>query len=270
MVSIFTTITDPERRGDHYLESIHNYLQFADQVVIIDGSEKPHKFSDKRIKVVHYPWPKEFHWKHISEAFQKGYDESDGDWVFHMDLDYFFHPNYFDRMHNILQIAGNTPAFSFLKYQFIMPDRFQLKSRLVLAVNKGVYGDRIKFDGGGEMDLCQPSLDGKYIDPGEIAEMRVPFFNYEKTTKTKAQVMEDCGRMDRAYYKQFGEYQLSKDGTDESAFEGYIKMLKGRLAKPHKTLKLTDHPIEMQIIIKGLTKDQLGYSLFGEEVNKYV
>lgn len=270
MITTFTTITDPERRGDHWKESIQNYCDFADQVVIVDGSETPHKFDNPKIKVVHQLWPKEFHWLDISRAFQRGYDEADGYWVIHMDLDWLFHEKDFTTIRQTLHYRRHEPALSFWKFQFILPDRYQLKSRLVLAVNKKEYGNRIKFDGGGEQDLCQPSLDGKYLAPGDVEEARIPFYNYEKMTKTKAQITEDSGRMDRAYFKQFGEYQLSKDGSDESAYEGYMQMIKGRYSKPQKEIDIDSHPLVIQETIKNLTPDQLGYSLFGEEENKYV
>ena len=270
MLTIFTTITDPERRGDHWHESIQNYCELADQVVVVDGSEVPHSFDDPKIKVVHQIWPKEFHWLDISRAFQRGYDEADGDWVIHMDLDWLFHERDFETIKQTLHYRRHEPALSFWKFQFILPDRYQLKSRLVLAVNKKEYGDRIKFDGGGEQDLCQPSLDGKYLSPGDVEEARIPFYNYEKMTKTKAQIAEDSGRMDRAYYKQFGRYQLSQDGTDEQAFNGYMHMVTGRFNKPQKEIDLDSHPQVIQDTIKNLTSDQLGYSLFGERKNNYV
>jgi len=40
-ISIFTTITDPEARQDPYLEAIENYLDFADEVVVVDGNPNP-------------------------------------------------------------------------------------------------------------------------------------------------------------------------------------------------------------------------------------
>lgn len=246
-LSIFTTQTRALERGDNIKDALRCYNDLADEVVVVDGEET---------------WPQEFSWKCIAEHFQRGYDRSTGDWVIHMDLDFIFHPNDFVKIRDFLNRNSSWPAVSFLKYQFIMPDRYNIKSRLVLAVNKKRFGNRIKFDGGGTGDLCQPSFDGIYIKPNDALESKMAFYNYEKLWKTKEQIKQDCGRMDRAYYREFGVYQLG-DGTDESAYDGWIKMVLGRYAKPAKEIQLDQHPIYVQEAIKNLREDQWGYSGFG-------
>jgi glycosyltransferase involved in cell wall biosynthesis len=131
-----------------------------------------------------------------------------------------------------LEDYPNSPAVSFYKWQFILPDRYNLKSRLVLAVNKAKFGDRIKFNGGG--DLCQPTLDGKDLDLNEIPQSGVPFYNYEKMTKTKAQIRSDAERMENAYQQRFGRDLYSYDKRD--AYQGLIDMMVGRFNKPQKQI----------------------------------
>ncbi len=272
--SVFTTATDPILRGDLWHESIDCYEALADEVVVVNGGGilPLRGFSDHlNIKVVQSPWNHEFSWKFIAEQFQRGYDACTGDWVIRADLDMIFHENDYFAIRKACEENNEAPGLSFLKRQFILPDRFNLKSRLIIAVNKGRYGDRIKFDGGGESDLCAPSVDGKYMAPGTAPETYIPFWNYEKIIKTKSQITEDSGRMDRAYHKQFGKYQLSKDGSDESAFEGYMRMVTGRFSKPNEHVKLEDHPRVMWDVIRGLNPEQFGYSglsVLGE--NDYV
>lgn len=246
-LGIFTTITDPKRRGDNVDEALACYRDLADVVTVIDGAKS---------------WPQEFDWLEIQRHFQKGYEECDADWVIHMDLDFFFHENNFSDIRTALEEAEGEPAMAFLKWQFILPDRYNLKSRLILAVNKKEFGDRVKFDGGGESDLCQPSFDGKYITPDDVKKARIPFFNYEKLTKTKEQIMDDVGRMDRAYYRTFGRYQYGQ-GDNESAYEGWYYMVKGRFAKPSAKINLSSHPKYVQDLIKNLTPEQWGYNGFG-------
>lgn len=268
-ISIFTTVTAPYVRGDLFDESLNCYNALADEVIIVDG--KPTADSDymwqlkerKKTKVIFHKWPKEFDWPLIGEQFQRGYEAATGDWVIHADLDFIFHEKDFAAIRKAFEENSKQPALSFWKYQFILPDRYNLKSRLVIAVNKKVYGDRIRFDSGG--DLCQPSLDGEEIKPDYVNEARVPFYNYEKMTKTADQIMEDCGRMDRAYHRHFKSWQLCDDnsGSDESCFNGYIKLLRGRFNKPCEHIKLRDHPIFVQETIAGLRKNQFGFNGFG-------
>lgn len=244
-VGIFTTLTDPGRRGDHYEESIACYEAFADKLVIVDG---------------HDTWPQEFEWPLIGQHFQWGYEKCDTDWVIHMDLDFLFHERDFARIRQSLKDYPNSPAVSFYKWQFILPDRYNLKSRLILAVNKKKFGDRIRFNGGG--DGCQPTLDGKDLDINEIPQSGVPFYNYEKLLKSASQIADDVGRMDRAHFITFGSYMYGK-GTDMSAYDGWLQMVKGRFSKPSKQIELEDHPKFIKETIRNLEPENFGYSGFG-------
>lgn len=255
-IGAFITKTRPEERGDLFDQCYKMATDCFDTVSVIDGK---------------FTWPKEFTWTVIADHFQKGYEACEADWVIHLDTDFIFHEQDFDNIRNALDKHRNAPALSFWKYQFILPDRYNLKSRLVLAVNKAKFGDRIKFDGGGESDLCQPSLDGKYLSPDDVPEAKVAFYNYEKILKTKEQLMDDQGRMDRAWERHFGKYQLSEDGTDEKAYEAWVRMAVGRFNKPQQHIKLEEHPKYMQETIKGLKPENWGYNGHNNLVeNQYV
>lgn len=265
-LSIFTTagyngITDQSLRHVNFENAMDCYTDLADEVILMNGA--PDSFLigyREKLKVLDHDWHQEFDWPFIGQQFQRGYEAATGDWVIHADLDFIFHERDFKAIREVMEKHPNQPALSFWKYQFILPDRYNLKSRLVIAVNKGVYGDRIKFDSGG--DLCQPSLDGEEIKPDFVQEARIPFYNYEKMAKTSDEIMADCGRMDRAYNRHFNDWQLSTDGTgtDESCFDGYIKLLKGRFKKPSEHIKIDDHPKYMQRTIRLLSPDQFGYN----------
>lgn len=246
----FITITNPIKRGDLYNECIEMANNLFDEVTIVDGKDT---------------WPKEFSWELIGQHFQKGYEQCEADFIVHLDTDYIFHERDFRAIRMACENNKDAPALSFWKYQFILPDRYNLKSRLVLAVNKGKYGDRIRFDSGG--DLCQPSLDGEYINPDSIPEARIPFYNYEKIIKTEAQVRDDVERMARAWHRYFGNWHL---GTTKTAYSEWLNMQVGRFKKPQEFVALDNHPKIMQDVIKELTPEQWGYSGFGHlGVNQY-
>ena len=271
-ISIFTTISWPLERGDDVTDALRCYEELADELVIVNGGSKynyiigAHPICD--IKLIDSKWPYEFDWPFIGEQFQRGYEACTGDWILHCDIDWIFHQKDFGKIRQAFKDFPNQPALSFYKWQFLVPDKYNLKSRLVIAVNKGVYGDRIKFNGGG--DLCQPTLDGRQLTVEETTQAEVPFYNYEKLTKTKEQIVDDVGRMDRAYFKHFGEYQYGNDGTNETAYGGWLRMMQGRLTKPHKAIPLSDHPQYIQETLKNLKPDQWGYSGFGSiERNDY-
>lgn len=265
-ISVFTTTTNPTVRGDNWQDAIRCYADLADEVIIINGGEDlgvNAGFVLNNIKIIQSDWPKEFDWPLIGQQFQRGYEAATGDWVIHADLDFIFHEKDFDKIRRAFTDNPNQPALTFWKHQFILPDRYNLKSRLVIAVNKKVYGDRIRFDSGG--DLCQPSLDGEQIKSDFVAEARVAIYNYEKMTKTSDQIMDDCGRMDRAYRRHFKAWQLSADGSgsDESCFDGYIQLMIGRLKKPSEHIKLSEHPKYVRDTIRNLNPEEFGYNGFG-------
>lgn len=256
-LSIFTTVTNPFIRGDNHWDALKCYRELADEVVLVEGSAPPSEWSG--VKQIDYEWQQEFSWEFIGQQFQRGYEACTGDWVIHADLDFIFHEQDFGSIRAALNENSGAPALSFYKHQFILPDRYNLKSRLVLAVNKRKYGDRIRFDSGG--DLCQPSLDGEELKPDMVPEARVPFYNYEKLTKNPAQIRDDAERMQRAYQRRFGRTLYSHDGRD--AYEGLLDMMCGRFNKPQKEIALEDHPIFVQETIRNLTPDQWGYRGFG-------
>lgn len=275
-LSIFTTVTRPTMRGDLFNEAFNCYEELADEVVVIDGDEIGYEVDRETIRGKHkkirwiekadYRWPDEFRWDLIGRQFQRGFEACTGDWVIHADLDFIWHENDFEAIRQACYDNRNKPAFAMLKRQFVLPDRFNVKSRLVTAVNKARYGDYIKFNSGG--DLCQPSLDGKYLAPKDVSQTSIPIWNYDKILKTKEQITNDVGRMARAWERYFGEAKLGY--TDEEAYNEWYKMMKGRYSKPHEFVPLKDHPKFMQNTIRNLTEDQFGYSGFGIGKVEYV
>lgn len=268
-ISIFTTITNPVARRDMWAEALISY-NFADEIIIVNGGVELVNVPspENKYKGVVNPWPKEFSWEFIGQQFQRGYEAATGDWVIHADLDFVFHEDDYAAIRQAFENNPEAPALSFWKYQFISPNKYSLKSRLVIAVNKGKYGDRIRFDSGG--DLCQPSLDGVELRPDQVPEARIPFYNYEKVLKTEAQIKDDVGRMARAWQRHFGEYKLGGP-DDESAYKEWLKMTVGRYQKPQEEVSLSFHPKVMHDTLRNLRPDQFGFNGFGALQNcKYI
>ena len=270
-LSVFSTVTNPGARGDNFSSAWNCYNDLADEVVLVDGSEDAiENLTHSSRKTVTSQWPQEFEWPFIGQQFQRGYEACTGDAVIHADLDFIFHEKHFKDIRRAAQrmLDEKLPALTFFKHQFILPDRYNVKSRLVLMVNKRDFGDRIRFDSGG--DLAQPSLDGEYISPDSVPECGLPFYNYEKILKTKAQVMDDVGRMERAYKRHFGKTQYGSDGTDDDAYRLWIEAQVGKFNKPQEQIKLEEHPRYIQETIKNLTPEMFGYDAHGRlERNNY-
>lgn len=264
-ISIFTTCSNPIERQDLYFEALESYRPLADELVVVDGSNNPdvlHSFSRERLwdKIVYNQWPDEFKWDFIGQQFQRGYEACTGDWVIRVDLDFIFHLNDVQNIRNMLDKNQQEAAMSFWKYQFVIVDRYNLKSRLVLAMNKGLCGDRIKLNAGG--DLCQASLDGAELTVDKVKEIYAPVYNYDFMLKTQDVVKRDQGRFARAWHRQFGNYHLGGP-DDDSAFQKFLTMQIGRAHKPSGKIKLKQHPRCMQDRISKLKPEQFGHSLWG-------
>lgn len=260
-LSIFTTATNPYQRGDIFDEAINCYDELADELVIVGSSNRP-IITRQGLKIIQNNWPKEFDWPFIGENFQRGYEACTGDVVIHADLDFIFHQNDFSKIRQACKdmLDTGSPAMHFYKWQFVLPDRYNLKSRIVLAVNKRDYADKIRFDSGG--DLCQPSFNGQYIRPEDARSSGIHFYNYEKLLKTKEQIMDDVGRMERAYKRHFGKTQYGSDGTDEVAFKKWYEAQVGKMSKSQELIKLEEHPKYVIETIKNLKPEQFGYNGF--------
>lgn len=241
-ISIITTATNPEQRMDPFAEAMACYHDLADEV-IVTGQD----------------WPEEFEWDHIGKTFQEGYEQATGDWVIRMDLDYLFHHRDLMRIRKALENHANEPAMSFWKYQFLLVDRYQIKARPVIAMNKGMFD--IKLNGGG--DLCQPTLNGELLHPDKVTETKVPIYNYDFSFKTAELIRGDFGRFSRAWEKTFKNRELG--GPDnESAFDYFKEMMVGRFSgRGHEKIALDEHPVYIQDRIKAMTPDLFGHSMFG-------
>lgn len=259
-LSIFTTASNATSRGDNLRDALQCYVDLADEVICMDGGFGAKDGEGPNGKRIAYKWPQEFSWVFIGQQFQRGYEACTGDWVIKCDLDYIFHEKDFGKIRQALKDYPNAPGVSFYKWQFIQPDRYNLKSRLVIAVNKKMYGDRIKFNGGG--DLCNVTLDDRLLDLNEMPQSGVPFYNFEKLCKTEEQIKDDAGRMARAWQRHFGEYKLGGP-DDESAYEEWWKMTEGRFEKPQEQISIDKLPKYIQETIKNLKPEQFGYNGFG-------
>lgn len=261
-LSIFTTVTDPVVRGDNPFPSLDCYKELADELVIVDGGEQVWEGTkDYADTIVHSKWPSEFSWQLFGSQFQAGYEACTGDWVLRADLDYVFHQDDFKRIREAIEQYPDAPGLALYKYQFVLPDRYNLKSRLVVLVNKARFGNKIRFDGGG--DMCQATLDGTWIDPGTVPEPGIAIYNYEKMLKAKENIKEDVGRMERAWERYYGSSQYGSDGTGEDAYKHWIKAQIGKFSKPQKKIPLSDHPKYIQQTIKELRPENWGYDGFG-------
>ena len=242
-ISIFTTYTNPELRNDPWKEALNCYEDFSNEI-IISGDD----------------WPYEFSWELIGKMFQEGFDRSTGDWAIRMDIDYFFHEKHAKKLPKILKDFNEYPGVVFPQYQFFTPERFQLKTRLCIALNKKHY-PKLKLNDGG--DLCLASLNGEILPVNELPNIRIPLFQYDSMFRTKEIIAEDRARFARAWKRYFNDYG-NRGGPDEkSAYEAWFKEVSLKYKKHTNKLDLNKHPKYIINKLHNLNHDQFGYNAFG-------
>ena len=246
-ISITTTMTDPESRKDPWREALQCYEDIADEVIITGQN-----------------WQYDFIWNEIGEFFQEGFDKANGDWVIRMDLDYFFHENDILKIRKFLELNSNEPVIAFPQYQIFTPDRYQVKTKLCIALNKKEF-PQIKLNGGG--DLCQPTLDNKQLIHSNAPFLNTPVYQYDSIFRTKEIIADDRARFARAWNSYFGNYGDRGGGTQEQAFEAWFEMIQNRFKYHVLKLEIENHPKYIQDRLKNIQPDEFGYDLFGLKNN---
>jgi hypothetical protein len=242
-LSVFTSMTDPGSRNDPYKEAISCYEDFADELIIVGEN-----------------WPYEFKFDQIGKVFHEGFEKSTGDWAIRMDLDYFFHENDLNEIKKFLIKNSDSPAIAFPQYQFFTYDRYHLKTKLCIALNKKKFPE-IKLNGGG--DMCQPTIDGKQILHSSVPKANIPIWQYDSMFRTKEIIAEDRARFARAWYKQFSDWGDRGGGTEEEAFIAWFEMIKDKYKKHVLRKKISDHPKYIQNRILNINENEFGYDAFG-------
>lgn len=248
MISIFTTFTKPELRNDPWKEALDCYFDFSDEV-IVTGTD----------------WPEEFKWKQIGKYFQDGFNKSKGDWVIRMDIDYFFHEKYLNKLERVLDKHKEFPAVSFPQYQFFSVDKFHLKTRLCVALNKKRFPE-IKLNGGG--DFCLATLDGKLIDPQKVPNVNIPIYQYDSMFRTKNVIAKDRARFARAWFNEFNNYGNRGGPEEDEAFNAWLNTITSKFKYHTNKFSIDLHPKYIKNKLKNLEPSQFGYNLFGHYENQ--
>ncbi len=246
-LSVCTTMTDPESRRDPWKEALECYEDLADEIVITGDN-----------------WKYDFSWEQIGKFFQEGFDKATGDWVLRMDLDYFFHENDISKIRKFLNSNSKEPVVAFPQYQIFSPDRYQVKTKLCIALNKKMF-PQIKLNGGG--DLCQPTLNGNQLVHKNAANLNTPIFQYDSIFRTKEIISEDRARFAKAWNTYFGNYGTRGGPEPNQAFDAWFEMIKERYLYHVLKIDIDSHPKYIKERLNNINEDEFGYDLFGYKNN---
>ncbi len=245
--SIFTTMTNPDDRNDPWRESINCYESLADKVIVVGDD-----------------WPYEFDWGVFNKIYQDGFDRCDTDWVMRMDLDYFIHENDISKIRSSLDKYSEYPAIVLPQYQFFTYDRYQVKTKLCLLLNKKKY-PKIKLDGGTDKMLA--TLNGELLTYKNVPQIKVPIWQYDSMFRTKKIISEDRARFARAWKRTFGDYGDRGGENPQIAFDAWFEMIKQRYSKHLFRSSIEKHPKFIKKKLELLNDNQFGFDAFGLKDN---
>lgn len=242
-ISVITSYTDPDKRMDPWKEALNCYQNFADEVVVTGQNLKD-----------------EFEFSDIGLIFQEGFDKADGDWIVKMDIDTFLHEKDFNKLYSTIKKFSEYPAISLRKFQFFTPNRYHMKSRMAMVVNKKKFKN-IKFNGGG--DGCDPTFNGILLNENNVPVSLIPFWNYDSVFKTKEIIAKDRARFARAWQRTYGSYGERGGPEPEVAFNSWINMIEERYKKHIFRMPFDNHPSFIKEKLSKLNEHQFGNDLFG-------
>ena len=253
-ISAHCNITNPEKMGYPYLESIKSFANLCDEVIIVDGGstdgslEKIKEIS--KVKIIEgKKWTYDFDWKVMPKNLQIGLEACAGHWVIKFDVDYIFHEKYVKQLKDELSKC-HLVAVELEKFNSVLASKFFSKNFYPFILNKkdfknAGYGFGRAVDGAYGASFMFPIVinnrmaDG--LNLGEFIRMQnmrlhrltIPVYTYDFTFMTKEQVIDQRYRFEKSLAKHWGRSGFSK----EVAYSKFKKMMKARYKLCNKEMK---------------------------------
>jgi len=287
-ISIFTTLGNIGNTPDYWQyawrEAIQSYCDFADEVIVIWGGggevigfDLASLNNNKNLWVRSLPWPYDFSWEQIAQAFNAGLENCTGDWIIKMDIDYVIHEKDMDSLRTQLEayMKEDWGLCSFMKFTVLNKNRAYQKVHLPFIINKKKLGDTVKFGiptddpksawgypifaSGYDKERDLPT--GTSIPDDMVRSTGVDIFNYDNTFRNKEITGEHFLRFSDAREK--AGFKREWGSTKEEALEKFTNMMRSRIKKTtgtYKPLSLKSHPKYIKDRVENLTPDLYGFN----------
>ena len=285
-ISIFVTLGNIGNTPDDWQyawrEAIESYLDFADEVVIVCGSEHTMTIFDdmsnngKEVKIILKSWLYDFSWETIAQHFNKGLDVCTGDMIMKMDIDYIIHERDMKTLRLKIEEGYNKGfnLMSFMKFTVLNKDKAYEKVHVPFII-RGTARDKIKFGiptddntSAWGYPIMAKGFDekrglptGTSITDNQVMSTGIRIYNYDNTFRDKETTGEHFLRFSNAREK--AGFPREWGSTREEALMKFQSIMWSRINKTqecYKPLKLEDHPKYIRERIKSLTPDLFGHS----------
>lgn len=285
-ISAFCLITNPDLRQDLWLESIKSVANFADEIVIIDGSDhktylgnkKKLSLIGKHIKLFNWVWPGgEWSWSEFPIRFNFALRNCSGDWAIRFDVDYIFPFDWFNASKTKLALFSDCRATTFQKMSSVLSTRFYEKGGIPLAFNLKFNNTSYGRLNDQYNDLCVPIVVegfddklripfGRGLSGDELGKTGLKFYNYDYAFKTKEFTANEFHRFSMAHKKHYGWTKWGE--SPQESLTKFLEMMQGRLDRCPYTLPHQDQPLVIQDQLQQLTERQFAHSGWGLLVDK--
>ena len=269
-ISAFTVITEPEKMGYPYLESIMSFSEFCDEVVVVAGrKEQKSEELIQRIDNVKFintnSWPVDWHYDCMRDHFNIGLLNSKGDFSFKFDVDHIFDRRYIEKLKSILDTCyENTHIIRLFSYNILRKDKVYIKHKYLgtFIVNRSLLNAN-GIDYGFSNERGSNQVAAKNV---KLIEKRVdlPIFNYCNFFMTKQQIIEKSRRWHSAFFRKFGDENSNLINVDDnSVFKRYCDYVITVELSRAKAIDINMHPEIIRERVMNVGDDKWGYSNFG-------
>ncbi len=253
-ISAFMPLTNPERRGDTYIEAILSHLYWADELIVVDGGsddgslERIAALKDPRIRIVTEPWDQEhWSWAQFAVAWNRGLAEASGDWVAAGESDHIFHQSEAERIRQEVEreTAKGKAVMKCQKLQSGIYTEWQSKSQMYYFIYKAKFPQiKYGFSKTHQTDLAHPIwTDGETMATHEgdipvgdaviegskyeglIGGTGANLYNYLWTFKTYEQVVQERMKAAAAWnrFAGFTEIYRRHFPSEEAEIRQWVK-----------------------------------------------
>lgn len=268
-ISSFFIVTEPEKMGFPYLESIEAASKFSDEIVVVCGRNEEvskrkilEKIPDAKI-IETNAWPKDWHYDAMRDHLNVGLENCTGDICLKCDADNVFRTAKSGQIRETLLSAGhNAHRITFGRINFFHNDLFLFnRNRVIYAINK-----KLCKEDGIEVEICnretgsnQPKF-SKKINEFYVEDRELWPINYDNTFMDGHQIADKWIRWYRAYSRFRNEEIKFELGDFENALDDYVNYQRAKIRGVYKIENF--HPRIMRERIENLTPDLWGYNNF--------
>jgi len=267
-ISAFFIVTEPEKMGFPYLESIEAASKFSDEIVVVCGRNEEaskrkilEKIPDAKI-VETNAWPEDWHYDDMRDHLNIGLENCTGDICLKCDADNVFRTSRSSEIRDVLLSgASNSHRITFGRINFFHSDLFLVnRNRVIYAINK-----KLCKDDGIEVEICHESESNQPKFSKQIKEMYVEEnilwpINYDNTFMNASQISDKWIRWSRAF-SRFRNEKIKFELSDfDAGLKDYVNYQRGKIRGVQKIENF--HPRIVRERIANLTPDLWGYNNF--------